>query len=268
MRSVVRALVCCLLLVAGYVVLSAQGQPPGLTRQTWTIGGVERTALVAAPKGQVPEKGWPLVLVFHGHGGSSANAARTFRIHEAWPEAVVMYPQGLPTVGALTDPQGKLPGWQQAPGGEGDRDLLLVDAMLKWAKDSYKIDPAHVFAAGHSNGGSMCYLLWSARGDQFAALAPSSSVFRLAMVATAKPKPAFVIAGRKDALVPFATQQLSLRAVLKLNQADANGQPWSGGAVRHPSAIGDDVIAYIHDGGHPMPDDAGALIVKFFKSVK
>lgn len=261
------------ILVTTLNVLSAQrpgglpAQLAGLTRQTWTLGSVERSALVAAPKGTIPGKGSPLVLVFHGHGGSSANAARTFRIHEQWPEAVVVYPQGLPTPGVVTDPEGKLPGWQQSPGGSGDRDLQLVDAMLKWAKERFTIDPARIFAAGHSNGGTMCYVLWSARHDQFTAFAPSSSVFRLAMAATAKPKPAFVIAGRQDALVPFATQQVSLRAMLKLNQADAIGQPWSGGAVRHPSATGTDVIAYIHDGGHPMPDDAGALMVRFFKTL-
>src|SRR5262245_40801632 len=73
----------------------ARLQVPGLTRETWTVDGVERTALVATPRTSAPHQ--PLVLVFHGHGGTSANAARTFRIHELWPEAVVIYPQGLPT---------------------------------------------------------------------------------------------------------------------------------------------------------------------------
>jgi hypothetical protein len=76
------------------------------------------------------------------------------------------------------------------------------------------------------------------------------------------------VSGRADALVPFAAQQLSLRGVLRLNQAAATAQPWSGGAERHASSIGADVITYIHPGGHPMPDDAGALMAKFFQSVK
>jgi polyhydroxybutyrate depolymerase len=208
------------------------------------------------------------VLVFHGHGGSSANAARTFRIHEAWPGAVVIYPQGLPTVGQITDPQGVRPGWQHAPGGEKDRDLHFVDAMLAWAKKQFTIDAARVFAAGHSNGGSMVYVLWAARGDQFAAFAPSSSVFRREAVLNARPKPAFIVAGRQDALVPFIAQQLSLTGVLQLDQATRDDEPWAGGARRHPSAIGADVITYIHDGGHPMPPDAGELMVRFFKSIR
>ena len=243
------------------------GAANGLTRQTWTVDGVERSALIAAPHGVASNAAVPLVFVFHGHGGSSANAARTFRIHEAWPDALVIYPQGLPNVGQITDPEGKLPGWQHASGGEGDRDLHLVDAMFAWATKTYPVDKARVFAAGHSNGGSMVYLLWSVQSDRFAAFAPSSSVFRLDALTSAKPKPAFIIAGQKDALVPFAAQQLSLRGVLRLNRAATEGAAWSGGAQKHASPSGTDVITYIHPGGHPMPDDAGAQIVKFFKTV-
>jgi polyhydroxybutyrate depolymerase len=256
------------LILALVVDLPAQIRlPAGLTRQTWTIGGVERSALIAAPRGQTPTKGAPLVLVFHGHGGTSAQAARSFRIHDAWPEALVIYPQGLPTVGQVTDPEGRRPGWQHTPGGEADRDLKFVDHMLAWAKSQYQPDPARVFAAGHSNGGSMVYVLWAARGDQFAAFAPSSSVFRADVIANATPKPAFIVTGRQDALVPFAAQQRSLSRVLALNHAAQADQPWEGGARRHVSTTDTDVVTYIHPGGHAMPDDAGTLMVRFFKSI-
>ena len=92
-------------------------------------------------------------------------------------------------------------------------------------------------------------------------------MFQRAVIAGAAPKPAFIIAGEKDELVPFATQQLSLAATLRLNQAATTGTEWSGPAKLHTSPIGADVVAYIHPGGHPMPADAGALMVKFFKDV-
>jgi polyhydroxybutyrate depolymerase len=241
--------------------------PAGLVRQTWSVDGVQRSALVAAPRAAAAGDRLPLVLVFHGHGGTSANAARTFRIHEAWPEAVVIYPQGVPTVGALTDPEGRLPGWQSLPGDNGDRDLRLTEAMLEWAKTRYPIDPAKVFAAGHSNGGSMVYLLWAVRGDRFAAFAPSASVFRPVLIARAPPKPALIIAGREDALVPFASQQRTIDAVLRLNHAAAAGAEWSGEARMHASPSGADVVIYIHPGGHPMPADAGEQMARFFRTV-
>lgn len=270
-RTSVTAIAACVVIAgiaAGVAARSAQSQVPvALTSQTWTVDGVERSALVAAPRAGASGVRAPLVLVFHGHGGSSNGAARTFHIHEAWPEAVVIYPQGLPTVGAITDPEGRLPGWQQLAGADGDRDLHLTDAMLEWAKAHYPIDSARVFAAGHSNGGSMVYLLWAVRGAQFAAFAPSASVFRPALLATAKPKPAFIVAGKEDPLVPFVAQQLSLAAVLRLDNADPDGAAWAGDAKKHVSTIGADVISYIHPGGHPMPADTGALMVRFFKDV-
>jgi polyhydroxybutyrate depolymerase len=266
--AVVGVITAVALLGSARGALSAAGQAPVvLTRQTWTVDGVERSALVAVPRAGASGARVPLVLVFHGHGGSSANAARTFRIHEAWPEAVVMYPQGLPTVGVVVDPEGRLPGWQQLAGGNGDRDLHLTDAMLAWATSHYPIDPARIFAAGHSNGGSMVYLLWAVRGDQFAAFASAASVFRPNLIAAATPKPAFIVAGREDALVPFVAQQVSLAAVLRLDKADPDGAAWAGDAKKHVSSIGADVISYIHPGGHPMPADTGALMVRFFKDV-
>jgi polyhydroxybutyrate depolymerase len=253
------------LLATSVLIARQRDQAAGLERHSWTVNGAERTALMATPKQPQPR---PItVFVFHGHGGNSLNAARTFRIHESWPEALVLYPQGLPTAGQITDPQGRLPGWQHTPGGEGDRDLKFLDVMLQWVGEKYGVDPARTFAAGHSNGGSMVYALWAARGDRFAAFAPSASVFRLDLIGRAKPKPAFIIAGKQDALVPFAAQERSLQAVLRLNQADGTGTPWDGGAVRHVSKADADVIAYIHPGGHPMPDDSGALITRFLKSV-
>jgi polyhydroxybutyrate depolymerase len=268
-RSVIDVVVVLALLSAGAITGDARAErqsqlPRQLARQSWTVGGVERTAIVASPTAQSPA-GAPLVLVFHGHGGTSAHSARTFDIHSRWPEAVVIYAQGLPSPGLKTDPEGLRPGWQQAPGAQGDRDLKYVDAMIAWARTRFTIDGSRIYACGHSNGGTMTFVLWAARGDVFAAFAPSASVFRRDLIASAKPKPALIIAGELDQLVPFAAQQSSLAAVLSLDRAARTGEPWSGRALRHPSPIGADVVAYIHPGDHTMPDDAGAMMVQFFK---
>ena len=241
-----------------------------LTPQRWTVGGVPRSGLVAAPiatDSLASTRGVPLVFVFHGHGGSSAGIARTLAVHTAWPEAMVVYLQGLPAPGRVVDPTGRLPGWQGAPGELGDRDLALFDTVLAWARHERRIDPGRVYAAGHSNGGLFTYVLWSQRGDVFAAFAPAAAAFG-SMVESAKPKPAFIIAGRRDALVPFVVQQRSLDAALRLNQCAPEGTPWATDAVLHRSAVGADVVAYIHPGGHPLPADAATQIVRFFKSVR
>ena len=246
--------------------LPAQRPADSLADQTWTLNGVARTGIVAGPSSTVPANGSPLVLVFHGHGGTAAHSARTYAIHSHWPEAVVIYAQGLPTRGLMSDPEGRRPGWQHAPGGEGDRDLKFVDAVLDWARARYRIDPARIYAAGHSNGGTFTYVLWTARGDVFAAFAPSASVFRRELLAAARPKPALVIIGEKDELVPPAAQRLSLSGILRLNRASATGEPWSARQTTlHASSIGAHTVAYIHPGDHTMPSNAGELMARFFK---
>ncbi|MCP5522580.1 MAG: hypothetical protein H7A46_13650 [Verrucomicrobiales bacterium] len=101
----------------------------GSHRRDWTVDGMSREALVVLPERPPSDKGAPLVFVFHGHGGSMQNAQRSFHLHTVWPEAIVVYPQGLKTPGQLTDPQGRRAGWQHAPGTQGDRDLKFFQQV-------------------------------------------------------------------------------------------------------------------------------------------
>src|SRR5947209_19138424 len=94
-------------------------QPSDPTPRTWDVDGVQREALVFAPAKKTEAKA-PLVFDFHGHGGTAKHAARTHHLHETWPEAVVVYMQGLNTPGRLTDPEGKKSGWQAGPGDQKD----------------------------------------------------------------------------------------------------------------------------------------------------
>jgi polyhydroxybutyrate depolymerase len=146
-----------------------------LERHTWLVNGVPREALVRVPD-KIPAGGAPLVFAFHGHGGTMGHAARSFPIHEQWPEAIVVYPQGLPTAGQLTDPKGERSGWQGRAGMEGDRDLKFFDVMLADMKQRYAVDARRIYSTGHSNGGGFTYLLWAERGEVFAAMAPSAAV--------------------------------------------------------------------------------------------
>src|SRR5579862_6984074 len=100
------------------VLVFAQAPDPKL--RTWDVDGVERTALVYKPTKWRTGGKVPLVFDFHGHGGTARNAARAHHIHENWPEAVVVYMQGLNTPGKLTDPEGKKSGWQSGPGDQKD----------------------------------------------------------------------------------------------------------------------------------------------------
>jgi polyhydroxybutyrate depolymerase len=205
----------------------------------------------------------PVVFVFHGHGGTMQNAARTYATHTLWPEALVVYPQGLNTPGQLTDPEGKKPGWQRGPGAEGDRDLKFFDAMLASLRKDFHVDDHRIYAAGHSNGGSFTYLLWAMRGDQFAAFAPSAAAAP-ALLGRLQPKPVLHAGGQNDPLVKFAWQQATIDAVLKLNQC-GDGQPGEKYITTYPSKIGAPVVTLIHPGGHQGVPEERAAVVKFFQ---
>jgi polyhydroxybutyrate depolymerase len=252
-----------LLLMCG-LALTAKGAEP--VEKLWTIDGTERKALVYLPAS--PEKaGAPVVFAFHGHGGTMQSASRTFAYHSLWPEAIVVYMQGLPTPGKV-DPEGKLPGWQRIAGDQKDRDLKFFDAVLADLKKENTVDEKRIYATGHSNGGLFTYLLWSARGDVFAAVAPSAGI-SIGGMKGLKAKPALHVAGEKDELVPFALQQRMMDAVRQLNSCDPQGQAWAKAGpltgTLYPSKTGTPFVSLVYPGTHKVPPEAPALIVRFFK---
>jgi len=250
-------------MVTGWV---AQLHAAGLERMEWTVDGVKREALVSLPDkisdaGRTPV---PVVFAFHGHGGSMRQASRSFPIHELWPEAIVVYPQGLPTPSALVDREGRMAGWQSVAGAQGDRDLKFFDAMLADLKSRYPVDGKRIYATGHSNGGLFTYLLWAERGDTFAAFAPSAALLSVGF-SKAPPKPVLHIGSPQDPLVKFSWQERMLDTVLALNGCGPR-KPDTTGYTVYPSTKGAEVATYLHDGGHRYPEAAPKLIVAFFKS--
>ncbi len=237
----------------------------GMMAREWKVDGTERKALVHLP---AKVGAAPVVFAFHGHGGTMAQAARSFGVHTLWPEAVVVYMQGLPTTG-MTDPDGRKPGWQKAPGDYADRDLQFFDVVLAALKAEGRVDAKRVFAMGHSNGGQFTYLLWATRGDVFAAVAPSASAPGLGWYEQLKPKPALHVAGTNDELVKFIVQERAMKVVRRLNGCAADGVPWGkAGSITgtmYPSATGTPFVSLVYPGTHKYPAEAPGLIVRFFK---
>jgi polyhydroxybutyrate depolymerase len=117
---------------------------------TWTIDGVKREAIVFAPKSATNTKS-PVVLSFHGHGDDMENFS-SVEIQTYWPEAIVVYPQGLPSSRDGSNTSDGLSGWQTRGGQYADRDLKLVDAILSDLHRKYQVDDTRIYATGFSNG--------------------------------------------------------------------------------------------------------------------
>ena len=251
-------------LAIGLISWSRVWADPVPTLRKWTVDGVVRQALIYAPA-EAKTTATPVVFAFHGHGGTMNQAALKFDIHTHWPAAIVAYLQGLPGPGHLVDPVGQRSGWQIAVGDQGDRDLKFFDAAWATLHQEYRIDDKRVYATGHSNGGYFTYLLWAARGDRFAAVAPVAATAGRLMV-DLKPKPVLHIAGQNDPLVKFAWQQTTMDRLRKRNGC-GEGQPWGDNpwCTLYPGNNGTPVVTCIHPGKHEFPAAAAELIVRFFK---
>ena len=90
--------------------------------KAWRLNGETRRAIVYPPSAKSASGRAPLVFSFHGHGDNMQNFQHT-DMHRAWPEAIVVYFQGLPSRDGLA-------GWQVEQGQDEDRDLALVDVAL------------------------------------------------------------------------------------------------------------------------------------------
>jgi len=243
-----------------------QAAKPVQKRLEWSVDGVKREAIVVIPPTPAPAAATtaptPVIFGFHGHGGNARYSVRTFAYQTHWPEAICVYMQGLPTPG-MTDPKGLKNGWQKTVGDQEDRDLKFFDAVLATLRKDYKIDEQRIYAAGHSNGGAFTYLLWAARGEIFAAVAPAAAGMRT--YRDLKPKPAMHIAGEQDTLVPFAFQKRAMAEVRKINGCEAEGKEWAKGCTLYKSKGGTPFVSMICPGDHTFPAEAPELIVKFFK---
>ena len=95
-----------LLLICAYTSLSHAHA--GCIQKTLTVNTTERTEIVCVPTSASTPM--PVLLVFHGRGGSGSDIAEGTRFHEVWPEALVVYLDGLPGIPAPYDIEGRYPG--------------------------------------------------------------------------------------------------------------------------------------------------------------
>lgn len=225
------------------------------TTVTLSVNGVERQALVYAPtRGTGPA---PIVFAFHGHGGGARQFSR-IKLNELWPEAYVVYPQGLPTK-TPNDPRGTKNGWDMSRTGS-NKDIQFFDALLSKISSDSSIDPKRVFAMGHSNGGGFTYTLWDVRPKLFAGMGPSAANG----LRTSYPISAFVYTSPNDPIVDPARQIACIERIVRNNgcgtptKVDENLTQYPG---PHP------VWVWTHNDGHNFGRAGLGKMVEFFKSL-
>ena len=238
--------------LAGLLLILGAGDAPAQVMQ-WQVAGETREAIVHAPESS-GEQPAPLVLAFHGFGDNMQNFQYT-NIHGAWPDAVVVYFQGLPRRRGLL-------GWQVERDGR-DRDLQLVDAALRSLRETYRIDDDRIYATGYSNGGMFTYLLWAERPDVFAAYAPVAARLRPS-VRPAQARPVLHVGGERDRVVSFADQQAAIEVAIEVNGVEA-ATSCGAGCTAYGAGTAAPVMTWIHNGAHVYPRGTSEIIVAFLR---
>jgi polyhydroxybutyrate depolymerase len=150
----------------------------------------------------VSDTAYPLLLSFHGHGGTAAHQERVTGFSQLADQAgfLVAYPQGAVGTDGLT-------GW--ASGGVGRptvNDVLFVSELLSNLQAQVCVNPKRIYATGFSNGGGMTSLLACDLPDRIAAFASVAGSYYVPEGGChpSRPVPILEFHGTSDPVVPYA----------------------------------------------------------------
>jgi polyhydroxybutyrate depolymerase len=168
-------------------------------------GGRERSYVLHVPRGD-PARLLPLVLAFHGGGGNGPGFQRYAGL-DALAERdgfLVAYPNGSHRWRddrLLTWNAGGCCGYARRA--EVD-DVGFALALIEDVARAARLDPARVYATGHSNGSMMAYRLAAEASPRIAAVAGVAGAMTLAAFAPLRPVPVLHVHSADDPRAPYA----------------------------------------------------------------
>ena len=209
------------LLLAGVVGLSVVAQAPAKTAEprlgpgdhvlTLKVGDLNRRYIVHVPTGYDDKKPAPVVIMFHGGGGTARGAMReTGWTQKADREGfLAVFPEATPpdpTKPSRIGTNGQA--WNDGSGGfhSGERnipDVAFIDAMLDDLIARFAVDQRRIYATGFSNGACMTFRVGVDLSARIAAIAPFAGSLWLKEPKLDRPVALFYITGDADPLNPF-----------------------------------------------------------------
>jgi polyhydroxybutyrate depolymerase len=233
------------------------------------VGGLTRQYFAVLPSNYDPNTPAPVVFTWHYMNGSAQGLLNgmgyqgaMYGIAKAFPKAIYLVPQGLPSTSGGTDY-----GWPNTNG----QDINFAKAMLDWAESNYCVDKNRLFSAGHSYGAMFSDTIGCQMPDVFRAIAASAGgLFGSRCVSHGIA--AWITHGTADTSVAISSGESARDYFVKNNGCDTtNTQSEVLDAnttctIYNVCTIGNYPVEWcpVTGAGHVIPTWAGAQIAKFF----
>lgn len=170
-----------------------------MSEHTVTVDGRQRPYYAHVPQNLAHPA--PVVFLFHGGGGRPQAMERKSGMDELADQNgfVAVYPEGTAA------PSGRGGTWNiaSAQSPTDADDVGYVKAILTDLGAHVSIDPARIYATGHSMGGIFSYRLACEMSDSFAAIAPVSATMVEPSCRPTSPVAVLHIHGSADDRIPL-----------------------------------------------------------------
>lgn len=176
------------------------------------VDGLERHFIVHVPEGYDPDRQWPIVIMFHGGGGTAkASMRETGWIEKADREGfLAIFPEGTSPDPSrpgrfIANPQTWNDGSKRSIGAVERKaaDVKFVSEMIEDLERRFAVDEHRIYVTGFSNGASMAFRLARELSSIIAAAAPVAGADWLGEKQPDRAVPLLYITGTADPLNPI-----------------------------------------------------------------
>lgn len=183
--------------------------PPESGLYTLSSGGFERSYYLDLPSDYDPAAGpRPLIIAYHGTGGSHEAWLDDYRLREVVGDAAILvYPDALPNAANINQ-------W------DFSNDFRMFEDLLERLPRRVQFDASRVFITGHSSGGGFAHELGCRYGNRIRAIAAVAG--SLTATSCVGAVAVLQIQGQYDPLVPIGVAQLGHRFWTLYNGFDLN----------------------------------------------
>ena len=215
--------------------------------QSIVYDGIKREYLLYIPDSYDGKTSIPLMLNFHGFGGSASEhmIEADMRLLAESDTFILVYPQGSYLAG--------YPHWNACPTGGDNKsdidDFGFVESMINEISSQFNVDMERIYAAGYSNGSMMAYGLANHKSELIAAVASVSGGMLDCTGNTSHPMPILHLHGTSDGILPYdgsigwSSAQSTLDYWINFNNTTTNPN------VNSYNSEGTTIEHYVYDQG-------------------